>query len=620
MDTSLNAASTGDALCLGVLGAPAFSGTGAEDASELLRQPMRLALLVFLAGSLPRGFRRRDELVALLWPTSDAQHARNSLRQSLHVLRQRLPDGTVLTRGSDEVALSAQHLRLDTELLEHHLDQGREEEGLTLYRGELLPGSLVPDCPEFAFWLDAERERLRRRAVRGAMVLAHRCESDGDAVRAAHWANVALARAPYDEDVLHDVVELLHVLGDRAGAVRIHAVAVKRFRSQLGITLEPVGEYSRKNARVLVPPQGLVLAGRGDSEKDGLGATSRAAAAPTRARVVPPFARQLYLEARQFSAQRSPATIGRAIDAYKGALRLAPEYAEAHAGLAFALTQATVYISYPGIDTWPRIKTHASRAVRLSPSLGEAHAMLAQATLCNDYDWTLAGQMYRHAIAIDPVSDIARQAYAHYFLAASGRTDEALDLLNHTRDLMHNAATGASTLFAMSCVFGRQFERGRVEAEAVIDMHPEFSQAYWAHGLALEGLGEAKAAIRSFETGVALTNGSSLMLSQLGRACARGGFQERAREILSELDGRDECAGPAAYYTAEILAALGDADAAIERLYAAYRQRNPLMIFAGVMFGLDPLRGHRRFKDLLMRLGIRRHDRRGNDDAPATFQ
>ena len=87
------------------------------------------------------------------------------------------------------------------------------------------------------------------------------------------------------------------------------------------------------------------------------------------------------------------------------------------------------------------------------------------------------------------------------------------------------------------------------------------------------------------------------------------GHHARAREILAELDDREEHAGPATYYTAEILAALGEPEVAIDRLYAAYRQRNPLMIFAGVMFGLDPLRSHRRFRDLLMRLGIHRHER-----------
>jgi hypothetical protein len=34
-----------------------------------------------------------------------------------------------------------------------------------------------------------------------------------------------------------------------------------------------------------------------------------------------------------------------------------------------------------------------------------------------------------------------------------------------------------------------------------------------------------------------------------------------------------------------------------------------MMVFAGVLPGLDPLREHRRFRELLMRMGIRVHER-----------
>ena len=83
----------------------------------------------------------------------------------------------------------------------------------------------------------------------------------------------------------------------------------------------------------------------------------------------------------------------------------------------------------------------------------------------------------------------------------------------------------------------------------------------------------------------------------------------RARQILAELEGRGELAGPAAYFAAEILTALGDVDPAIDSLYASYRQRNSMMVFAGVLPGLDPLREQRRFRELLMRTEIRVHER-----------
>lgn len=593
-------------LSLRVLGAPSFVGDGADAAAELLTLPKRLALLVYLSASLARGFRRRDELLALLWPESDASHARNSLRQSLHLLRRCLPPGAVITRGSRDVALSEGALRLDSELFEYHLDHGREAEALALYQGDFLQGCHLADSPGFEEWTETERTRLRRRAVRGALVLARQLSRNGDLAGAAEWARSATRQAPLDEEVLFEGIDVLQGVGDRAGAAALHAAAVTRFRSELGVTIAPLPTTHSRPLSLVGDSHTAV------SHPDERGtATLRNSSSPslTRPRAVSPAVRRQYLQARTYSAQRSPATIGLAIDAFEGVLHEAPHYAEAHAGLAFALAQATVYVGYPGVDTWPRVRVHATTAIRLDATLGEAHAMLAQATLCHDYDWTAAERMYRRAVALDPLSEVPSQSFALYMLTASGRIQEALAVFDRSRDVTPHTP-GLSTFYAMACVYGRLFVRARDEVAAVLDTQPEFAQAHWVHGMALEGLGRPDDAMSAFETGMSLTNGSSLMLSQLGRACALAGHEARARNILDQLDARGETAGPAAYFRAEIHATLGDADAAIAQLHVAYRQRNPILVFAGVMPGLDPLRDDPRLRDLLRRIGIRNLDPR----------
>ena len=64
---------------------------------------------------------------------------------------------------------------------------------------------------------------------------------------------------------------------------------------------------------------------------------------------------------------------------------------------------------------------------------------------------------------------------------------------------------------------------------------------------------------------------------------------------------------------------LGSGQAPRGRLFAAYRQRNLFMDFAGVMYGLDPLRGMRRFRHLLMHLGLPANQRtRGSGASSAS--
>src|SRR5829696_1047548 len=127
-------------LTLRLFGAAQITGAGRELASELLAKPKTLALLAYLATALPRGLHRRDVLLALLWPESDSDHARNSLRQSLHLLRCHLPAGTLVSRGNGEVGLDSGDLDVDVTLFEDLLDHGRVAEALALYDGSLLDG------------------------------------------------------------------------------------------------------------------------------------------------------------------------------------------------------------------------------------------------------------------------------------------------------------------------------------------------------------------------------------------------------------------------------------------------------------------------------------------------
>ena len=71
------------ALTLSTLGSSRLLGPDGKEVTEVLVQGKRFALLAYLALARPRGFHRRDTLLALFWPELDARRARNSLSQSL---------------------------------------------------------------------------------------------------------------------------------------------------------------------------------------------------------------------------------------------------------------------------------------------------------------------------------------------------------------------------------------------------------------------------------------------------------------------------------------------------------------------------------------------------------
>ena len=70
-----------------------------RELSAVLAQPKRFALLAYMAAATPRGYHRRDTLLALFWPDADQEHARSSLRKAVHFLRQQLDPVAVAVEG-----------------------------------------------------------------------------------------------------------------------------------------------------------------------------------------------------------------------------------------------------------------------------------------------------------------------------------------------------------------------------------------------------------------------------------------------------------------------------------------------------------------------------------------
>src|SRR2546427_11985560 len=120
---------------LGTLHPPDAEG---RQVTCLLTRPRRLALLAYLAAATPRGFHRRDTLLALFWPELDQEHARAALRQALHVLRGALGSDVVVTRGDEEIGLDFGRLWCDVVAFDDAVAAGQLGAALVGYKGALL--------------------------------------------------------------------------------------------------------------------------------------------------------------------------------------------------------------------------------------------------------------------------------------------------------------------------------------------------------------------------------------------------------------------------------------------------------------------------------------------------
>jgi len=206
---------------------------------EVLAQPKRLTLLIYLALEGRQGPVSRDRLLAMFWPESDDAKARNTLSQALHHLRQALGPDLIENQGSNTLLIHGDGLWCDATVFGGALEHGETELALDLYRGEFCPALFVSGAPEAEEWLGNQRRALRRRALAAIRLLAEHKAAAGDDAGAARAARRALAMQPDDEADVRSMLALLERLGDAAGALSAYQEFARRLAAELELEPSP---------------------------------------------------------------------------------------------------------------------------------------------------------------------------------------------------------------------------------------------------------------------------------------------------------------------------------------------------------------------------------------------
>ena len=169
------------------------------------------ALLAWLAIEGPT---HRSHLAALLWPDSEADAARNSLRQRLFKLRKLL--GSDVTSGTTLLAL-ADHVEHDLQDADSVLGDGAHD-----YSEEL------------SHWLDTQRAARHGHARRRLSELADRAEAERDLTSAIEHVQQLLAIDSLHEDAHARLIGLHYQCGDRTAALAAWDRCVALLRESLG--------------------------------------------------------------------------------------------------------------------------------------------------------------------------------------------------------------------------------------------------------------------------------------------------------------------------------------------------------------------------------------------------
>jgi DNA-binding SARP family transcriptional activator/TolB-like protein len=181
-----------------------------------------LALLVYLALTKGRSH-GREQLAALLWPDRFDEQARQSLRQTLSVLRKAFESEFEFLHAEEGgVSLDADAVATDIEELER-LSRSDAPEDLRA-AAVLCHGDFLEAAPHvsqaFDDWAEGERRRLRDAAIGVFERLARADLAANRAQEALDSARAILARDPAHEAGHRLAIEALARAGNKTGALR----------------------------------------------------------------------------------------------------------------------------------------------------------------------------------------------------------------------------------------------------------------------------------------------------------------------------------------------------------------------------------------------------------------
>ena len=312
---------------------------------------------------------------------------------------------------------------------------------------------------------------------------------------------------------------------------------------------------------------------------------------------------QLYLKGRYHWSRRSKDDMVKAIDNYKRAIELDPNFALAYAATAEVYNSMGKNPDVPPKDCIPLAKAAATRALEIDPLLPQAHSALADSLALYDWNWTESERHFKKALELDPNIAYTHIAYGLDYLAPMGKADEVVAELQRGVELEPLSMINNSVLTS-AYIYDRKYERALVQARSTYDLEPNFGFARVWLGFALIANGKYDEAIST--VGQMSPDSPFVWMSGvvLAHAYAKQGKRAEAEQQISRLRDLAKTRYMRTYYLAAIYAALGDKEKAFAELEESFAERDCFLGRIAIDPAMDPLRDDPRFKSLMKRMNL----------------
>ena len=308
-----------------------------------------------------------------------------------------------------------------------------------------------------------------------------------------------------------------------------------------------------------------------------------------------------YLKGRYFWNKRTEKDLYCSIGEFQRALAIDPGFALAHTGLADAYVLIGIWGFEASHSAFRMARRAAERALELDDGLAEAHTSLAEVLKDYDWDWPGAESEYRRAISLNPNYSTAHHSYAQMLVSLMRYAEAAEEIELARRVDPLSPAINAYVPYIY--LAARDYARAADEGRRAVELEPYSPAARWQFGRACLFSGDVSQAVTELETASNLANRRPMWQAELCFARARAGDRSGAAAILSEMTALARSSYVSPYDLALCHAGLGHAEAALDHLEHAYKERVMRIISIGDP-ELDGLRLEPRFASLVERLRL----------------
>jgi TolB-like protein/Flp pilus assembly protein TadD len=308
-----------------------------------------------------------------------------------------------------------------------------------------------------------------------------------------------------------------------------------------------------------------------------------------------------YLIARSHLNERNDTGFAEAIDHFREAIQADSAFAQAYVGLAESYVLLAAYDLRVPIEVLGEANTALSKALEIDDGLPEAHATLGLIRLL-EWDWPGSEVEFTRAIELLPGYAPAHHWYGLY-LIVMGNTEQALREIRQAQHL-DPLSPVIATEVGLPAYFAGQFDQALGHFQNAIEMNPSFIAAHSWAGLAQAEIGSFDEAVSECQTAVDLSGRSPRWLADLAFVYAVAEEDERAIEIVRELEqmAHEQYVSPTLF--AAVYGELGELDQALAWLEKAYQDRSYLLTRLATDPRFHSLRGESEFQALLQRMGL----------------